>query len=469
MHKYEFKLTPAFCLYNGAAILEQNGSYLKVLIDNDNDDIKKRLERAFFNHIDYVKKRDDCPDEFGNLPKLEFVKGSRTQLRKCVSNYYEKQIDYSFKNGGVKRGIEIGERFVGEKFDNKSGEKSAEKNLFEKKSEENAAAVLLLDRILIDAREKQATDIHIENNMVRFRMKGKLEVQMELEKERCEELVQRIKLLSDMNVLEKRRSQDGHFVYGQEKPIFLRVSTVGIIGDKYAGGEESVVLRLLDTSRVPLTLEKLGFNENQLVILRKFCCEKNGLIIVSGATGVGKSTTTASILMEIQRKFLGKLKIVSLEDPPEYVIPNVTQIQIDECQGRSFDEALQKVFRQDPDVLMIGEIRDVVSAKTAIRASLTGHLVFATLHASTVEAAVLRLLDFGIEEKILSSVLKGVVVQDLNHFENQVNLLADVAEFNDEKNGFNHCTNYSEVVANSIREMYKFRKNRLHLSKGVVG
>ena len=120
-----------------------------------------------------------------------------------------KQIDYSFKNGGVKRGIEIGERFVGEKFDNKSGEKSAEKNLFEKKSEENAAAVLLLDRILIDAREKQATDIHIENNMVRFRMKGKLEVQMELEKERCEELVQRIKLLSDMNVLEKRRSQDG--------------------------------------------------------------------------------------------------------------------------------------------------------------------------------------------------------------------------------------------------------------------
>ena len=96
MHKYEFKLTPAFCLYNGAAILEQNGSYLKVLIDNDNDDIKKRLERAFFNHIDYVKKRDDCPDDFGNLPKVEFVKGSRTQLRKCVSNYYEKRKEFFY-------------------------------------------------------------------------------------------------------------------------------------------------------------------------------------------------------------------------------------------------------------------------------------------------------------------------------------------------------------------------------------
>lgn len=469
MHKYEFKLTPAFCLYNGAAILEQNGSYLKVLIDNDNEDIKRRLERAFFNHINYVLKRNDCPVEFGNLPKVEFVMGSRTQLRKCVSNYYEKQVDFSYKNGIVRNDIEFEQRVVGEKSNHKIIEKLNEVVHPKMNLEENAAAVLLLDRILIDAREKLATDIHIENNIVRFRMKGKLEVQMELEKERCEELVQRIKLLAEMNVLEKRRSQDGHFVYGQEKPIFLRVSTVSVVSDKYAGGEESVVLRLLDTSRVPLTLEKLGFNDNQLLILRKFCCEKNGLIIVSGATGVGKSTTTASMLMEIQRKFLGKLKIISLEDPPEYVIPNVSQVQIDEGQGRSFEQALQKVFRQDPDVLMIGEIRDVVSAKTAIRASLTGHLVFATLHASTVESAVLRLLDFGIEEKILSSVLKGVIVQDLNHFENQVNLLADVAEFNDDKNGFSHCTNYSDVVANSIREMYKFRKNKMHLSKGVVG
>lgn len=454
---YEFKLTPAFCLYNGAAVLEQNGASVKVLIDNDNDEIKGRLERAFSNHVSYVLKRNDCPSEYKSFPKIEFVRGNRNQLRKCVSNLYGK------KNELIESGAVIDDKVNGNE---KSWSKKSGTTVGNFKKEDSAA-VLLLDSILLEAREQKATDIHIESNKVRFRVNGQLGLHMELDSNRCDELIQRIKLLADMNVLEKRKSQDGHFVYSWENPIFLRVSTVGVIGDGYSGGLESVVLRLLDTSRVPLALEKLGFNRKQLGLMKKFCGAKNGLVITCGPTGAGKSTTNASLLMEIQREKLGKLKIVSLEDPPEYVIPGVTQIQIDEKQGRSFDDALKHVFRQDPDVLMIGEIRDEFTAQTAIRASLTGHLVFATLHASTAEEVILRLMDLKIDEKLLCSVLKGVIAQDLNHFENQVNLMADVAVFNGNKNGFVHCTNYSDVVVNSIREMYNFRKQNVHLGNGV--
>ena len=459
MQNYRFQLTPAFCLYNGAAVLEQRGAYLKVLIDNENEDIRGRLERAFVNHVKYVLKRKDCPSEYETFPKVEFVLGSRSDLRKCVSNLYDKKKELvkNVEQFDLGTGINVNSREL-------SSEVAVDVN-----KNEDAAAVLLLDSILLKAREGNATDVHIECNKIRLRVNGRLEFLMELDKDRCDELIQRIKLLADMNVLEKRKSQDGHFVYGRENPIFLRVSTVGVIGDGYLGSQESVVMRLLDTSRIPLTLEKLGFNGSQLVLLREFCCEKNGLIIVCGPTGAGKSTTNASLLMEIQREQIGKLKIVSLEDPPEYIIPGVTQIQIDERQGRSFDDALRHVFRQDPDVLMIGEIRDRLSAQTALRASLTGHLVFATLHASSTEEVIFRLLDLGLGKEILSSVLKGVIVQDLNHFENQVNLLADVAVYDCEKDEFSHCTNYSDVVSKSIREMYKFRKRKLHLSKGVVG
>lgn len=459
MTNYEFQLTPAFCLYNGAAVLEQRGAYLKVLIDNENEDIRGRLERAFANHVEYVLKRKDCPVEFNSFPKVEFVLGSRSDLRKCVSNLYEKkkEVIKNVENQNLEAKVNL-----------KSWELASEVSVDVNKNED-AAAVLLLDSILLKAREGNATDVHIECNKIRMRVNGRLEFLMELEKDRCDELIQRIKLLADMNVLEKRKSQDGHFVYGRENPIFLRVSTVGVIGNGVLGSQESVVMRLLDTTRIPLTLEKLGFNEKQLVLLREFCCEKNGLIVVCGPTGAGKSTTNASLLMEIQRDQMGKLKIVSLEDPPEYVIPGVTQIQIDEKQGRSFDDALRHVFRQDPDVLMIGEIRDRLSAQTALRASLTGHLVFATLHASSTEEVIFRLLDLGVGKEMLSSVLKGVVVQDLNHFENQVNLVADVAAYDGEKDEFGHCTNYSDVVNKSIREMYRFRKEKMHLSKGVVG
>lgn len=433
MKNYEFRLAPAYCLFNGAAVMEQNGAEISFLVENDKDLLlQERLRKAFSQFLENVCKDKDCPEIFRRIPGVKFVAGTRVELRKLVSELYETKAveneDVAFE-------------------DYKKGEKS-----------EEAAAVLLLDSILDEARKRNATDIHIEKNSIKYRVKGKLDNQIVLQKEKATELIQRIKLLAGMNVIEKRRSQDGHFIYGENKPLFVRVSSMSIIGSHRDELEESVVLRVLDTSRIPLSLSQLGYSLLQYENIKELCKEKNGLIVICGPTGAGKSTTAASMLLEIQRENNESLKIISLEDPPEYLIPGITQIQIDEVRN-SYEEALQHVFRQDPDVIMVGEIRDEVSAKAAVRASLTGHLVIATLHTGSAAGSVLRLENLGIGRKIIGSVLRGVIAQDLNYSNNLIQLIADVSlpedsfaadlrndmsEMEIEKL-FSHITNFNEV------------------------
>lgn len=443
MKDYKFKLTPAYCLYNGVAVIEQNGTQIRFLIENDNDQIlKQRLKNAFDAFLESAVKQKDCPEIYRRLPVVEFEKGSRKSLRKIVSDLY--QADSFSPEGEAKTMSETA---------------SADKE---------AAAVLLLDKLLEDGRMKNASDIHIENNLVRYRVFGRIEKGMELIPERAEEVIQRIKLLSGMNVLEKKKSQDGHFIYGRNNPLFVRVSSMCVIS-KSMQSSESIVMRLLDSSRIPLDLEKLGFNSLQLEKLEKLCALKNGLILVTGATGSGKSTTAASILMEIVRQRGGGIKIISLEDPPEYVIPGVCQIRLDEKVEDSFDNALKHLFRQDPDVIMIGEIRDEKTARTAVRAALTGHLVFATLHSSSAGASFLRLKDLGADENLLSSVLRGVICQELEYDEGrkEVNLLADLAlpsfDFSiladkaltekELEELFNHYENYGDALLRSVENL----------------
>ena len=191
----------------------------------------------------------------------------------------------------------------------------------------------------------------------------------------------------------------------------------------------------------------------------------NGLIVICGPTGSGKSTTAAALLLDIKQQRKDEVKIISLEDPPEYIIPGITQIQIDEKVNNSFSEALMHIFRQDPDVLMIGEIRDENSAAVAIRAALTGHLVIATLHTASAAGAVLRLENLGIPRNLIVSVLKGVIVQELNDFMGNVNLVADTAlpskkletamksslSENELEALFEHTTNYTNVLNKTIQ------------------
>lgn len=427
--RFDFRLTPAYCLYNGAAVLEQNGVNIKFLVENKEDTVLRgRLERAFLNHVGSMQKIKDCPEEFRNLPRIEFVQGTRRQLRTCVSQLY--------------------------KAEEKSVKEQAEREI--EKSQREAAAVLLLDSILSEARLRGATDIHIESSCVRFRIHGQLEKELELQPEKSLELIQRIKLLAGMNVIEKRKCQDGHFIYGSKKPFFLRVSTMAVIGEKY-DGEESVVMRLLDTSRIPLALESLGFNLLQLEKLEELICENNGLVLVCGPTGSGKSTTVSSLLVELEKKASGALKIISLEDPPEYVIPGVTQVKVDE--RNPFRDALNHIFRQDPDVIMIGEIRDEESAAAALRASLTGHLVFATLHAGSATESFSRLENLGLDTGLLFQVFRGAVCQELNYSGGKIRLYADIAlpgeGFCLEKPDLQHFTNYSEILKETMENLKK--------------
>ena len=442
--RFKFVLTPAYCLFNGVAVLEQNGASISFLIENEQNEIlKARLKRAFENHLGMIRKLKDCPEVYRRIPAVEFMAGNRSQLRKCVSRLYSTQ-------GMQSEGMDV------------SSELAASSD--NEKNQREAAAVLLLDSILNEARLRKATDIHIEQNCVRLRVNGQLEKLLELQSEKGTELVQRIKLLAGMNVIEKRRCQDGHFVYGNQNPFFLRVSTMSVIGENYVG-EESVVIRLLDTSRIPLELDRLGFNLVQLERLEFLSHEPNGLILVCGPTGSGKSTTIASILVDIEKSCGGVLKILSLEDPPEYVIPGVTQVKVDERNG--FSEALNHIFRQDPDIIMIGEIRDEESAGAALRASLTGHLVFATLHAGNVGEAILRLENLGLPRKLFCPVIRAVICQELDLSRERNQLYADVAEPKESFSSmcmraeseddfdliFEHYTNYQDVLQESMREL----------------
>ena len=228
MQNYEFKLTPAYCLYNGIAVKNQHGSKICFLSENPEDSLlRERVTKAFKHYLEYVNQQEDCPEIFKGKPSVQFVAGNRTELRNQVSLLYS-------QNENKTTSIPTTE-----------------------KKEDDAAAVLLLDTLMEKARTQNATDIHIENNCVRFRILGKLELVTKLSEDKCNELIQRIKFLAGMNVLEKRRSQDGHFVHGETDPIFVRVSTVGIVGSESTSLNESVVIRLLDTKRLPLSLENL--------------------------------------------------------------------------------------------------------------------------------------------------------------------------------------------------------------------
>lgn len=459
--KYDFCLTPAYCIYNGVAVLEQDGASIRFLItDTGNEVLRGRLSRAFERYVDGIRKISGCPENFRNLIKIDFENGSRERLRKCVSQLYRAE-----KNPAAQNDAE---------------------DVLKNQREREAAAVLLLDSILNEARIRGATDIHIERDCVRFRINGRLEELFVIQNEKSIELVQRIKLLAGMNVIEKRRCQDGHFVYGNKNPFFLRVSTMSVIGEKFSG-EESVVIRLLDTSRIPLCIDELGFNAVQTEVLsgkEGLISLSNGLVLVCGPTGSGKSTTVASLLVEIEKTANGSLKIISLEDPPEYVIPGVTQIKVDERNG--FSDVLNHIFRQDPDVIMIGEIRDEESAMAALRASLTGHLVFATLHAGCASESILRLENLGLERSLLCQVLRGVICQELNELGDRMRLYADIAipkakfsrgavkaESEEELEALmEHFSNYEDVIHESVKlrkvPLYGRRQLNVGIHKGVV-
>lgn len=272
-----------------------------------------------------------------------------------------------------------------------------------------APVIKLVNTILFDAVKARASDVHIQpyedGLVVRMRVDGVLYDIHNLPKEIQDEVVSRIKVMGRMNIAEKRLPQDGRAtVEVGDRLIDLRIASVPV---SYG---ERIVLRLLDKSIRVYTLEELGMEPVTMSQFRQLIGVDHGLILVTGPTGSGKSTTLYAALQEINAK---DRNIMTLEDPIEYQLEGISQTQVSDKKGMTFASGLRSVLRQDPDIIMVGEIRDRETAVMAIQSSLTGHLVFSTLHTNDAASTITRLLDLGIEQYLVASSLIAVLAQRL--------------------------------------------------------
>ncbi len=269
--------------------------------------------------------------------------------------------------------------------------------------------VRLVDLILSEGILSRASDIHVEPEeggvAVRYRIDGVLRQVMKIPRAAGLPLISRMKIISSLDIADRMRPQDGRArVAVNGIPVDLRVSTLPAqLGEK-------VVIRILDSSRTVLSLDSLGFNPDEAAAIKALLDNRDGVILVTGPTGSGKTTTLYSALRHVQSE---GVNIVTVEDPVEYRIQGIVQVQVNEKASLTFAAALRSILRQDPDVVLVGEIRDKETAQIAIQASLTGHLVLSTLHTNDAPNAVTRLVDIGIEPFKIASALRGVVAQRL--------------------------------------------------------
>ena len=276
-------------------------------------------------------------------------------------------------------------------------------------SEESAPIIKLVNSLFFQAIKKGASDIHIEmhekKGEVRFRIDGALKKHLDLDKSVVNLVINRIKVISNLDISEKRVPQDGRTqVTISKKKLDIRVSVL----PTYYG--ERVVMRILMQSESIPTLSELGFADDLTQNFYKLLNHSHGMILVTGPTGSGKSTTLHSFLQHIASP---DKNIITVEDPVEYNADHVNQIQVNEKVGLTFAAGLRSILRQDPDVVMVGEIRDQETAQIALQAALTGHLLLSTLHTNDATSSITRLMDMGIEDYLLSSTLIGVLAQRL--------------------------------------------------------
>lgn len=367
------RLAPAFCARNGVAVLSDDGELARIgMLDDSDSVLRLRMERSF-------------PDARLAFEPIGADELSLTLARSCSAESAESAAARD-SPGAPEDGESAIDRI-----------------------DEEAPLVNLLNSLFLEAIERKASDVHIESGRegarVRLRVDGRLETVMRVSNGRAKALHARLKILANVNALESRRPQDGRIslAVGGNR-IDARLSTVPTVEG------ESAAIRLLNRRDGPLALGDLGFRAEHLAFLSSVRDISAGLVVVTGPTGSGKTTTLSAMIRELNRE---GVKIVSLEDPVENRIEGVTQIQVNDEIGLTFDSILRRVFRQDPDVLTIGEIRDGKTAELAVRAALTGHLVFATLHTNSAMEAVVRLEDMGVAPYLVASTLRASIGQRL--------------------------------------------------------
>lgn len=273
----------------------------------------------------------------------------------------------------------------------------------------NAPAVRLANSIISQAVAMRASDIHVEpfeeSILVRFRIDGALVENMTIPQNLYSAVLTRFKVIAGINIAEKRVPQDGRIEMTLSgKNYDFRVSTLPtVFGEK-------IVIRILDRNSFLFTREMLGFTSENSLLVDKIIQKTNGIVLLTGPTGSGKSTTLYSILRELNTP---DLNIITIEDPVEYMLHGINQVQVNTKAGLTFAAGLRSILRQDPDIVMIGEIRDEETAEIAVRASITGHLVLSTLHTNDAPSSVARLIDMGVEPFLVAESLSGIIAQRL--------------------------------------------------------
>lgn len=277
------------------------------------------------------------------------------------------------------------------------------------KTEDRDKVLTELYEIIRDAVRKRASDIHfnsMENGgRIRIRVDGALQTFRTIDKKEYQAFCDAMKVMAAMNLDEKRIPQDGRCQLSIEnKPVDLRISSVpSVFG-------ENICMRILSREALCLDICKAGFNEKQLETVRKWYAKPHGIMLVTGPTGSGKTTVLYMIINELNKEFRN---VVSVEEPVEYTIPGVNQIPLNPRAGLTFSSAMRAVFRQDPDVVMVGEIRDLETSQLMVQAALTGHFLISTLHTNTATDAVIRLKDIGVAPFLLRETLVGIMSQRL--------------------------------------------------------
>ena len=360
--------------------------------------------------------------EFQTGYRIKQVVATRTDILDAIENGYPDKAlaKYTGVSGGLavpasqQRRGQPGEPFPGtalvprsdiDVFEQTSGTTAAARE-----GSDSAPIIDLVDLVVNSAITSRASDVHIEpaekGVLVRHRLDGILKEVMDLPKWVHEGLVARMKIMAGMDIAEKRLPQDGRLRVKTEdgKDVDFRVSTLRtMFGEK-------IVMRVLDSRKGAPPLEELGFSAAAMEELRYFLKHQHGMILVVGPTGSGKSTTLSSAITSIKS---GRTNIITIEDPIEYQIPGINQTQVNEKAKLTFSSALRAILRQDPDVILVGEIRDHETAKIAMQASQTGHLVLSTLHTDDAPSTVTRLMDMNLEPYVIASTVIGVVAQRL--------------------------------------------------------
>lgn len=349
--------------------------------------------------------------KFATGHNIEVVVASERAIKNAIEKHYGAKMDGNAKVEVEDTVVSI-DQIMGELNDfivELGGEEEIEVNDLAKASEE-APVVKLVNHILIGAIGRYASDIHIESYekdyRVRYRIDGVLYDIMRPPMKLKNAVSSRVKIMAHLDIAERRLPQDGRIKLrlGRGKNMEYRVSVVPtIFGEK-------VVMRLLDKSSLQLDLTKLGFEEDQLKAFKDSIYKPYGMVLITGPTGSGKTTTLYSGLMELNRP---DVNISTAEDPVEYSLPGVNQVQIHEEIGLNFAACLRSFLRQDPDIILVGEVRDYETAEIVIKAALTGHLVLSTLHTNDASSSITRLLNMGIEPFLVTASLNAVVAQRL--------------------------------------------------------